>query len=82
MENHPSAMFKEKQKEELRKNPNNLLTDVQVAEQMNISVQTLRNKRSNGAGDGIPYIKWNRCVRYLQSDVDAAIMACRIVPSN
>jgi hypothetical protein len=53
-----------------------------VAEQMNISVQTLRNKRSNGAGDGIPYIKWNRCVRYLQSDVDAAIMACRIVPSN
>lgn len=62
--------------------PGRLLTDIEVAKIMKCSVQFLRNQRSTGTGTCIPYLKWNRCVRYMPEDVYAAIMASRIVPTN
>lgn len=60
--------------------PGMLLSENEVAKILHCSVQHLRNQRSSGAS--FPYIKWGRSVRYLPEDVYAAIMACRIIPSN
>ena len=43
------------------------LNEIEVSEMTSIPVQTLRNKRF--AGEGIPYIKIGRSVRYSLQDV-------------
>ena len=45
----------------------NLLTDVESAQLLNLSVQTLRNWRSKRIGP--PYIKLGRAVRYKLVDL-------------
>lgn len=46
-----------------------LLTEIQVAERQGRAVKTLRNQRVTG--DGIPFLKLGRTVRYRLSDVIA-----------
>lgn len=46
-----------------------LLTEQQVAERQGRAVKTLQNQRVTG--DGIPFVKMGRSVRYRLSDVDA-----------
>lgn len=43
------------------------LTEVQVAEMTGVALSTLRNQRFNG--EGMPYVKLGRSVRYGLSDV-------------
>lgn len=51
-----------------------LLDEHAVAERQGRSVKTLRNQRV--AGDGIPYLKLGRLVRYRLSDVVAWEQGC------
>ena len=53
-----------------------LLTERDVSKRIIRSIQTLRNDRSKG--QGIPYIKVGRLVRYRQSDVEKFIENERI----
>src|SRR3954462_12353117 len=46
-----------------------LLTEAEVARRQSRSVKTLQNQRVNG--DGIPFLKLGRSVRYRLSDVVA-----------
>ncbi len=46
-----------------------LLTELQVAERQGRAVKTLQNQRVSG--DGIPFVKLGRSVRYRLSDVKA-----------
>ena len=46
-----------------------LLTEQQVAERQGRAVKTLQNQRVTG--DGIPFVKLGRSVRYRLSDVEA-----------
>lgn len=46
-----------------------LLTELQVAERQGRAVKTLQNQRVTG--DGIPFVKLGRSVRYRLSDVEA-----------
>ena len=58
--------------------PNRLMTDVEVAEVKNCSVQTLRNDRH--LRRGLPYVKSGRSIRYAPTDVAKDILANRIDP--
>ena len=58
--------------------PNRLMTDFEVAEIKNCSVQTLRNDRH--LRRGLPYIKSGRSIRYTPADVAKDILANRIDP--
>lgn len=51
-----------------------LLDETAVAQRQGRSVKTLRNQRV--AGDGIPFLKLGRLVRYRLSDVVAWETAC------
>jgi predicted site-specific integrase-resolvase len=48
---------------------NNLLTPLQVAEQLGVTIGTLAVWRSTGTCQ-IPYLKIGRCVRYKSTDID------------
>lgn len=50
-------------------NTERLLTEQQVAERQGRAVKTLQNQRVSG--DGIPFVKLGRSVRYRLSDVEA-----------
>jgi predicted DNA-binding transcriptional regulator AlpA len=52
------------------------LTDVEVSQITGRAVQTLRNDRHKG--QGLPYRKFGRQVRYLESEVLEAMEARRI----
>jgi predicted DNA-binding transcriptional regulator AlpA len=52
------------------------LTDVEVSQITGRAVQTLRNDRHKG--QGLPYRKFGRQVRYLESEVFEAMEARRI----
>ena len=54
--------------------PRLFLTEVEVAERQGRSVKTLQNQRVNG--DGIPFLKLGRTVRYRLADVEAWENAC------
>ncbi len=55
-----------------------LLTEQEVAKELRISVQSLRNNRCQGVG--LPYVKIGRLVRYVEDDVIADIQRRRIDP--
>lgn len=55
-------------------NPDVLLDETAVAQRQGRSVKTLRNQRV--AGDGIPFLKLGRLVRYRLSDVVAWEATC------
>lgn len=52
------------------------LNESQVSEMLGISVAKLR--RDRWLNIGIPYTKWNRSVRYMLRDVEAAIERNRV----
>ncbi|WP_342111029.1 transcriptional regulator [Methylobacterium sp. SI9] len=56
-------------KSEVTSHSDDLLDEHAVAKRQRRSVKTLRNQRV--AGDGIPYLKLGRSVRYRLSDVIA-----------
>lgn len=56
------------------------LTEKQVAEILEVSISKLR--RDRWLNIGIPYIKLNRSVRYLEHDVEAAIQQNRVETSR
>ena len=56
------------------------LTEKQVTEITNIATQTLRNNRSKG--QGLPYVKISRSVRYSLEDVIEYMEGHRVVPSG
>lgn len=56
------------------------LTEKQVAEMLGVSVSKLR--RDRWLNIGIPYTKWNRSVRYMENDVQAAIDRNRVETSE
>lgn len=60
--------------------PFKLITENQVSEFTKIPVQSLRNMRC--VGEGIPYHKIGRRVRYSIEDVLDYLENCRIVPRN
>lgn len=55
------------------------LTDVEAARLLSVSPQTLRNWRS--LGEGPPYIKKNRLVRYRFDDLITFMESGRIEPA-
>lgn len=55
-----------------------LMTEQEVADMLQLAVQTLRNDRH--MGKGLPYIKLGRAVRYDPIDVYASIENQKIVP--
>ena len=57
-----------------------MLTEIELAEILKKSVQTLRNDRF--LGRGVPYIKVGRSVRYLKTDVEEYIQKNRIIPNG
>lgn len=57
-----------------------LLSEKEVAELLNVHIQTLRNWRFNGKGP--PYLKIQTAVRYDLKDVENYKNACRVVPKT
>lgn len=57
-----------------------LLTDVEVADILNMSVQTLRNWRNQGRG--LPYIRLGSSIRYQVADVLDELENRKIYPSE
>jgi hypothetical protein len=57
---------------------NTLLDEKQVASLLGLSIQTLRNDRSNPSLRRIPYVKLGKSVRYRPEDVAAYIERNRI----
>jgi len=51
-------------------------TEKQVAEMLGVSISKLR--RDRWLHIGIPYVKWNRSVRYMENDVKTAIERNRV----
>jgi len=56
------------------------LTDTELAKILGVSVQKLRNDRYYGRG--LPYYKFNRNIRYRESDVLEYIDGARVIPAN
>lgn len=56
------------------------LTEADLARQLQISEQGLRNNRH--LGKGIPYIKLGRAVRYRLSDVERYLAENRVGPTD
>jgi hypothetical protein len=53
-----------------------LIDERRAAEALGMSVQTLRNNRSQGVG--VPYFKFRRSVRYCQEDLEQYIARHRV----
>lgn len=62
------------------RHPDKAITELEAAELLCKSVQTLRNDRH--LGRGCPYLKMGRSVRYLVSDIKDYRIANRIVPED
>lgn len=58
----------------------NLLSEQAVAEQLALSLSTLRNWRCKGRGPA--YFKMGRAVRYNEKDILAYQLSRRIVPQG
>jgi len=56
------------------------LSEVEVSEITGRALQTLRNERHRG--QGIPYYKVGRSVRYSMADIRQFMQACRIETSE
>lgn len=56
------------------------LTEKQVAEILGVSISKLR--RDRWLSIGIPYVKFNRAVRYMEDDVQATITQNRVAISK
>ena len=56
------------------------INEKKVAEIMDCATQTLRNKRFRG--EGPPYIKLNRAVRYSLQDVFSYMESHKILPKG
>ncbi len=56
------------------------LNEKQVAEKTGLSLSKLRNDRS--LGQGFPYSKWGRNVRYREEDIDRFLEATLVVPGS
>ena len=54
------------------------VTETELAEMIQRSVQTLRNDRHRRRG--LPYIKIGRSIRYDLADVEAYLNECRVIP--
>jgi excisionase family DNA binding protein len=54
----------------------NALTETQAAEQLGLSIATLRAWRHRGKGPR--FVRFGRAVRYLRADLDAFIRACAV----
>lgn len=54
----------------------NALTETQTAEQLGLSIATLRAWRHRGKGPR--FVRFGRAVRYLRADLDAFIRACAV----
>ena len=50
-----------------------LLDEKQAAALLNVSVKTLQGRRSRG--DGPPFVKLGRSVRYAEADLEAFVLA-------
>ncbi len=57
-----------------------LWTTLEVARFTGRAVQTLVNDRHNNRG--LPYVKFQRSVRYWKSDVIAGFQQNRVIPAN
>jgi len=57
---------------------NQYVTEKEVSESTNFSIQTLRNHRHESRG--IPYLKIGRSVRYRPADVTAYMEKCFVDP--
>ena len=55
-----------------------LITDIELAEIIRRSVQTIRNDRHKGRG--LPYIKIGRSIRYNLADVERYLDSHRVTP--
>jgi hypothetical protein len=62
----------------MEQNQLKLVTEVELSELINRSVQTLRNDRHRHRG--LPYIKIGRSIRYDLADVEAYLNECRVIP--
>jgi excisionase family DNA binding protein len=62
----------------MENDPQKFLTDEEVADRLNLSVQTLRNWRC--IGKGLPYVKFGRSIRYKNGDIEAFSEANRVIP--
>ena len=56
------------------------LTEREVSGLTGRALSTLRNDRQ--AGNGFPYVKWGRFVRYRKQDVIDFMEARKVVPKN
>jgi hypothetical protein len=61
------------------KNPEYLMTDVQVEAEYGIDAGSLRNMRWRG--DGPPFIKMGRSCRYRVRDLEAYFESCLVEPT-
>ncbi|MBN1548486.1 MAG: helix-turn-helix domain-containing protein [Syntrophaceae bacterium] len=52
----------------------------EAAHLMKMSVQTLRNHRTQGKG--CPYLKIGRSVRYSVADIEKYLERCRVAPGG
>lgn len=59
---------------------NGLVSEIEAANILNLSVQTLRNWRNQRKGP--PYVKIGRAVRYQMDDVSAYIDRHKVEPRN
>lgn len=62
------------------KNHTTIVTELQAAKILGLSVQTLRNYRYLRTGP--PYVKLGRAVQYLVEDLEKYLAARRIVPGT
>jgi predicted DNA-binding transcriptional regulator AlpA len=56
------------------------LSEKVVAEKTGFSLSKLRNDRSKGRG--LPYVKLNKAVRYLSSDIKDYMESHKVIPEN
>ena len=56
------------------------LTEREVSQLTGRALSTLRNDRQTG--NGFPYVKWGRFVRYREKDVIDFMESRKVVPKN
>ena len=56
------------------------LTEKEVSKLTGRALSTLRNDRQTG--NGFPYVKWGRFVRYRKQDVIEFMESRKVIPSN
>ena len=57
-------------------NPDRAMNEIEAADQLGLSVATLRAWRHRGTGP--QFVRFGRAVRYLPSDLDQFIDGCRV----